>query len=264
MKKLVLLIGFITVIYGCGSQQNRKDSIKVGVESGPEYEIALTAQKVAKDKYGLDVELIQFNDYIMPNTALDQKDIDVNVFQTVPFLEEQSLKRGYKFAIVGKTFVYPMAAYSKNIGSIDELKDGATIVIPNDITNEGRALLLLQSAGLITLNPTAGYTGRITDITHNPRKFKFLELEAPQLTRALDDKQVAIAVINNNFAAKAGLFLSNSIFSETGNSPYVNIIVARQDNKDEEKVKLFVLSYQSDEVTETAKKEFYEGAIRGR
>jgi D-methionine transport system substrate-binding protein len=257
---LILLV----LLSACSRKtENRTDFIRVGVESGPEFVIAQTAQRVAKEKYGLTVELVQFNDYIMPNTALQQRDLDVNVFQTIPFLEEQSRQRGYRFAIVGKTFVYPMAAYSRNIASIDELQDGATIIVPNDITNEGRALLLLESAGLLKLKPDAGYSGRITDIAENPRRFKFVALEAPQLPRSLDDKQVALAVINNNFAAKAGLFLNDAILSENSDSPYVNLIVAREDNKDEEKIKLFVKAYQSDEVLQTAKQEFHEGAIQG-
>lgn len=252
------------ILQSCGgSSKNRPGYIRVGVESGPEYAVAQTAQRIAKEKYGLEVELVQFNDYIMPNTALHQKDIDVNVFQTRPFLEEQSAQRGYRFAVVGNTFVYPMAAYSKKIKTLDELQDGSTIIIPNDVTNEGRALLLLQKAGLIRLRPETGYTARIIDVVENPRGFKILELEAPQLPRALDDQQVALAVINNNFAAKAGLYLHDGVIVEDRDSPFVNLIVAREDNRDEAKVKQFVRAYQSEEVLKTAKQEFHEGAIQG-
>jgi D-methionine transport system substrate-binding protein len=260
----VLLFGTVCILSSCGNtSKNRPDYIRVGVESGPEYVIAQAAQRVAKEKFGLEVELVQFNDYIMPNTALYQKDIDVNVFQTRPFLDEQSKQRGYRFVVAGNTFVYPMAAYSRKIKTLDELQDGATIIIPNDVTNEGRALLLLQKAGLIRLNPDVGYTGRITDIAENPRGFRILELEAPQLPRALDDRQVSLAVINNNFAAKAGLYLRDGVIVEDKDSPFVNLIVAREDNRDEEKVKQFVRAYQSDEVVNIAKQEFHEGAIPG-
>jgi D-methionine transport system substrate-binding protein len=237
--------------------------IKAGVVSGPEYVIAETAQRVAKEKYGLTVELVAFNDYIMPNTALFQKDIDVNVFQTRPFLEEQSAARGYRFAIVGNTFVYPMAAYSKKIKDAGELQEGSTVVIPNDATNEGRALLLLEKAGLIRLKPGRGYSPRLIDVEENRLRLNILELEAPQLPRALDDRQVSLAVINNNFAAKAGLYLSDGVIVEDKESPYVNLIVAREDNKDQEKVKLFARAYQSEEVIAAARKEFREGAIPG-
>jgi D-methionine transport system substrate-binding protein len=259
-----MLLLSVCVSTSCNSSsKKRSDYIRVGVASGPEYVIAQTAQRVAKDRFGLEVELVRFDDYIMPNTALYQKDIDVNVFQTRQFLEEESRQRGYKFVIVGNTFVYPMAAYSKKIKTLDELQDGSTIIVPNDVINEGRALLLLQKAGLIRLKPEAGYTGRITDIVENPHGFKILELEAPQLPRALDDRQVALAVINNNFAAKAGLFLRDGVIVEDKDSPFVNLIVAREDNRDDKNVKLFVQAYQSEEVLQTAKQEFNEGAIQG-
>jgi D-methionine transport system substrate-binding protein len=256
-------IALVALLWGCAGRSNDPRHIYVGVVAGPEYEVAQRAQKVALEKYGLEVELIAFNDYIMPNTALYQKDIDVNVFQTRPFLEEQSSQRGYRFAVVGNTFVYPMAGYSKKIKSVSELKDGATVVVPNDATNEGRALLLLEKNGLIKLTPGRGYAPRLIDITENPLHLRILELEAPQLPRALDDSHVDLAVINNSFAVKAGLFLRDGVVVEDKSSPYVNLIVAREENKDEEKVRQFVLSYQSEEVAATAKKVFMEGAIPG-
>jgi len=237
--------------------------IKVGVESGPEYVVAQTAQKVAKEKYGLEVELVQFNDFIMPNTALYQGDIDANAYQHKLFLDDQAKQRGYKFAIVGRTFVYPLAGYSKKIKSISELKDGNTIVIPNDITNGGRALLLLQKVGLIKLNDKAGYIPKVTDIVGNPKNLKIVELEAPQLPRVLNDNEVTIAIINNTFASQAGLALKDGLFVEDKNSPYVNLIVTREDNKNAENIKKFVQAYQSEEVAQTAKQVFKGGAIKG-
>ncbi|MDR1644976.1 MAG: MetQ/NlpA family lipoprotein [Tannerellaceae bacterium] len=262
--KHILLILLSLLCTGC--RQGAKDDanyIRVGVVSGPEYVVAEAAQRVAQEKYGLTVELVAFNDYIMPNTALFQTDIDLNVFQTTPFLLEQSAARGYRFAVVGNTFVYPMAAYSKKIKTLSELQAGSTVVIPNDATNEGRALLLLEKAGLIRIKPGRGYTPRLIDIEENPLNLRLLELEAPQLPRALDDRQVTLAVINNNFAAKAGLFLRDGVIVEDKDSPYVNLIVAREDNQYEEKVKRFVKAYQSDEVKAAAYDEFGEGAIPG-
>ncbi|MDR1257747.1 MAG: MetQ/NlpA family lipoprotein [Tannerellaceae bacterium] len=265
MQKTWKLTALLAVILsGCGAGAgDRADYIKVGVVSGPEYVVARAAQRVAKEKYGLTVELVTFNDYIMPNTALFQKDIDVNVFQTRPFLEEQSAARGYSFAVAGVTFVYPMAAYSKRIKDISELEKGSRIAIPNDATNEGRALLLLEKAGIIKLKPGRGYAPRLTDIAENPLGLNILEIEAPQLPRTLDDRQVSLAVINNSFAVKAGLYLSDGVIVEDKDSPYVNLIVSREDNKEAGKVKRFVRSYQSDEVAAAAQKEFREGAIRG-
>jgi len=237
--------------------------IRVGITSGPEQEIAETAKKVAKEKYNLDVELVAFNDYVVPNEALNQGDLDANAFQHQPFLDEQVKQRGYKLAVVGKTFVYPIVAYSKKIKIISDLKNGSTIAIPNDPTNGGRALLLLQKQGLIKLKDNIGLLPKVTDITENPRQLEILELEAPQLPRVLDDDRVALAIINNNFAAQAGLNPEKEgLFSEDKNSPYANLIVSREDNQNEEKIKKFVQAYQSAEVEQKAKEVFQGGAIK--
>lgn len=266
--KIWNLLGIALIFAGfvsCGGNiKDNPNQLKVGVEAGPEYSLAEAAQKVAKEKYGLDVELVQFNDYVMPNEALHQKDLDVNVFQNKPYLDVQAKQRGYNFAIVGNTFVYPLAGYSNKIKQLDQLKDEDTIIIPNDPTNGGRALLLLQKVGLLKLKADVGLLPTVNDITGNPKKLRILELEAPQLPRSLDDKQVTIAVINNTFAASIGLVAKkDGIFVEDEKSPYVNIIVSRVDNKDEEKVKTFVKAYQSSEVEAVAEKVFKGGAIKG-
>lgn len=268
MKNLSLIT--IAVLYlglsACGrkNQPNNSNHIKVGVESGPEYTVAQAAQKVAKEKYGLDVELVQFNDYVMPNEALSQGDIDLNVFQNKPYLDVQVKQRDYKFAILGNTFVYPLAGYSRKIKSISELKDGSTIIIPNDPTNSGRSLLLLQKTGLLKLKDNVGLLPTVNDIVANPKSLKILELEAPQLPRALDDQKVTIAIINNTFAGPAGLVAKrDGLFIEDEKSPYVNIIVSRDDNKNQDNVKEFVKAYQSPEVAAAAEVAFKGGAIKG-
>lgn len=261
---ITFLLLSILLFNSCGkSRKNDPNYIKVGVQIGPEYIVAQEAQRIAKEKYGLDVELVEFNDYIMPNTALDQGDIDANAFQHKPFLDDQIKQRGYKFAVVGNTFVYPLAGYSKKIKSLVELKYGGTVVIPNDATNGGRALLLLQKEGLIKLKDDVGYSPRVIDIIENPKKLNIVELEAPQLPRVLDDNDVTIAIINNTFAAQANLTLSDGLFAEDKDSPYVNVIVSREDNKDTEKVKKFVQAFQSEEVVKVAEKEFKGGAVKG-
>ena len=268
MKNLSLIT--ITVLClglsagGRKNQPNNSNHIKVGVESGPEYTVAQAAQKVAKEKYGLNVELVQFNDYVMPNEALSQGDIDLNVFQNKPYLDVQVKQRDYKFAILGNTFVYPLAGYSRKIKSISELKDGSTIIIPNDPTNSGRSLLLLQKTGLLKLKDNVGLLPTINDIVANPKSLKILELEAPQLPRALDDQKVTIAIINNTFAGPAGLVAKrDGLFVEDEKSPYVNIIVSRDDNKNQDNVKEFVKAYQSPEVASAAEVAFKGGAIKG-
>ncbi|QHM69905.1 MetQ/NlpA family lipoprotein [Mixta intestinalis] len=249
---------------GCGQEEKDPNHIKVGVIVGAEQQVAEVAQKVAKDKYGLDVELVTFNDYVLPNEALSKGDIDVNAFQHKPYLDAQIKDRGYKLVPVGNTFVYPIAGYSKKIKSLNDLQDGAQVAIPNDPTNLGRSLLLLEKVNLIKLKEGVGLLPTSLDIVENPKKLKIVELEAPQLPRSLDDDQIALAVINTTYASQINLTPEkDGIFVEDKDSPYVNLLVAREDNKDAENVKKFVQAYQSDEVAEAANKIFNGGAVRG-
>ncbi len=266
-KKIATLGALIGVIALAGCDQKNKEDqhhIKVGVIAGAEQQVAEVAQKVAKEKYGLDVELVTFNDYVLPNEALSKGDIDANAFQHKPYLDQQIKDRGYKLVPVGNTFVYPIAGYSKKIKSLSELQDGAQIAIPNDPTNLGRSLLLLQKVGLIKLKDGVGLLPTALDITDNPKHLKIVELEAPQLPRSLDDDKITLAVINTTYASQIGLTPEkDGIFVEDKDSPYVNLIVAREDNKDAENVKEFVKAYQSDEVADAARKIFNGGAVKG-
>lgn len=273
IKKFALITALIgsLAVAGCGENDKEKaadnqpqNRIKVGVIMGSELAVAEVTKKVAKEKYNLDVELVVFTDYVIPNEALNKGDIDLNAFQHKPFLDEQIKARGYKLVPVANTFVYPIAGYSKKIKSIDELKDGDTIAIPNDPTNLGRSLLLLEKQGLITLQPGKGLMPTVLDVADNPKNLRLLELEAPQLPRSLDDQQVTVAVINTAYSSQIGLTpTKDGIFMEGKDSPYVNLIVAREDNKDDEKVKQFIQAYQSDEVFQAADKEFKGGAVKG-
>lgn len=257
------LIGTLTLA-GCGQDEKNPNHIKVGVIVGAEQQVAEVAQKVAKEKYGLDVELVTFNDYVLPNEALSKGDIDLNAFQHKPYLDQQIKDRGYKLVPVGNTFVYPIAGYSKKIKSLDELKEGSQIALPNDPTNLGRSLLLLQKVGLIKLKDGVGLLPTVLDVTENPKNLKLVELEAPQLPRSLDDQQIALAVINTTYASQIGLTpAKDGLFVEDKDSPYVNLLVAREDNKDAENVKKFVQAYQSDEVDAAANKIFNGGAVKG-
>ncbi|SET49434.1 methionine ABC transporter substrate-binding lipoprotein MetQ [Thorsellia anophelis] len=240
------------------------DSIKVGVITGKEFEVAEEAAKIAKEKFDLDVELVEFNDYVIPNESLDSGDIDLNAFQHKPFLDEQIQARGYKITPVGNTFVYPIAGYSKNIKSLEELKDGSTITLPNDPTNLGRSLLLLEKQGLIKLKEGVGLNPTVLDVIENPKNLKLVELEAPLLPNSLDDNTVALSVINTTYASSIGLTpTKDGIFVEDKESPYVNIIVARENNKDSEAVKQFIQAYQSEEVFAKATELFDGGAVKG-
>ena len=257
------LIGSLALV-GCGPDEKDPNNIKVGVIVGAEQQVAEVAQKVAKEKYGLDVELVTFNDYVLPNEALSKGDIDANAFQHKPYLDQQLKDRGYKLVAVGNTFVYPIAGYSKKIKSLDELQDGSQVAVPNDPTNLGRSLLLLQKVGLIKLKDGVGLLPTVLDVVENPKNLKIVELEAPQLPRSLDDAQIALAVINTTYASQIGLTpAKDGIFVEDKDSPYVNLIVTREDNKDAENVKKFVQAYQSDEVYQEANKVFNGGAVKG-
>lgn len=257
------LIGTLALA-GCGQEEKDPNHIKIGVIVGAEQQVAEIAQKVAKEKYGLNVELVTFNDYVLPNEALSKGDIDLNAFQHKPYLDQQIKDRGYKLVPVGNTFVYPIAGYSKKIKSLDELKDGSQVALPNDPTNLGRSLLLLQKVNLIKLKDGVGLLPTVLDVTENPKNLKLVELEAPQLPRSLDDQQIALAVINTTYASQIGLTpAKDGLFVEDKDSPYVNLLVAREDNKDAENVKKFVQAYQSDEVNEAANKIFNGGAVKG-
>ncbi|QTM00417.1 MetQ/NlpA family ABC transporter substrate-binding protein [Mannheimia sp. ZY171111] len=236
--------------------------LKVGVMTGPEAQMTEVAVKIAKEKYGLDVELVQFTEYTQPNAALHAKDLDANAFQTVPYLEQESKDRGYKLAIIGNTLVWPIAAYSKKIKNISELQDGATVAIPNNASNTARALLLLQAHGLLKLKDPKNVFATENDIVENPKNIKIVQADTSLLTRMLDD--VELAIINNTYAGQAGLSPDkDGIIVESKDSPYVNLVVSREDNKDDPRLQTFVKSFQTEEVFQEALKLFNGGVVKG-
>lgn len=258
----LLLAGLL--LAGCDQSGSNAKHIKVGVINGAEQDVAEVAKKVAKEKYGLEVELVGFSGSLLPNDVTNQGELDANVFQHRPFLAEDNKAHNYKLVAVANTFVFPMAGYSRKVKSVSELKEGATIAIPNDPTNLGRALLLLQSQNLIALKPDTGLLPTALDITANPKNLKIMELEGAQLPRVLDDPKVDVAIISTTYLQQTGLSpVHDGVFIEDGNSPYVNIVVTREDNKDAENVKEFVQSYQSPEVAKAAEKIFNGGAVPG-
>jgi D-methionine transport system substrate-binding protein len=176
---------------------------------------------------GIDLKVVEYNDYIQPNTAVITGELDANFFQHLPYLNGTNPEWNEKLVSAFGVHIEPMGAFSEKVGSLEELPDGATIAIPNDPTNGGRALLLLQSNGLLTLNPDAGVEATPLDIADNPRNFQFTELEAAQLPRALPD--VDLAIINGNYALAAGLNpAADAIAIEGAESPYVNIVVVKK------------------------------------
>ena len=200
------------------------DPIKVGVTAGPHAMIMEQVKVLAKTE-NLDIKIIEFNDFILPNAALNDKELDINCYQHQPFLDEQVAQRHYKIKSAGRTIVLPLGIYSKTFKNLVELPDKAKIAIPNDPTNGGRALKLLAQQGLIKLNATDNPT--VLDIIDNPKNFVIIEIESPQLPRTLDD--VAIAVINTDWVLLAGLDPQSGLVFEDKNSPYANIFAIRDD-----------------------------------
>ncbi|MBE0486346.1 MetQ/NlpA family ABC transporter substrate-binding protein [Marinobacter sp.] len=215
--------------------------------------------KPALAEQGVELDVKVFTDYVQPNIQVDQKRMDANFFQHQPYLDEFNDGRGTNLVTVAGIHVEPFGAYSSKISSLDELKDRAVVAIPNDPTNGGRALLLLQNAGLITLNDESKITATPRDIADNPKNLRFRELEAATLPRILN--QVDMALINTNYALEAGLNpTEDAMVIEGAESPYVNILVARPDNKDSEAMQKLANALKSDAVREFIK-EKYEGAV---
>ncbi len=244
----------------CGGDNDHV--LKLGAMAGPEAQVAEVAAKLAKAQFDLEVKIVPFTDYVTPNAALNDGSIDINAFQHRPYLEGQVDARGYDLVAVANTFVYPIAAYSTQIKHLEALPQGAKVALPNDPTNLGRALVLLEQQGLLTLKPGIGIAATPRDILDNPKALQILELEAAQLPRALQD--VSFAVINNTFAGQAGLTLEeHGLFVEDKESPYVNLIVARNSNRDDPRIAQFIQAYQSDAVYQEALALFNGNIVKG-
>ncbi len=235
--------------------------IKVGVTAGPHAQIMEQVKKTA-EKDGLKIQIVEFSDYVQPNAALSAGDLDANSYQHKPYLDAQVKDRGYKLVSAGYTVNFPIGLYSKKVKKLEDLKDGARFGIPNDPTNGGRVLLVLQDKGLIKLKEGAGLKATPLDVTSNPKKLKFVELDAAQLARSLDDLDAA--AINTNFALSAGLNpKTDAIAQESAKSPYVNIIAVREADKDKPWVAKLVKAYHSDETRQFIETQFKGAVLAG-
>lgn len=225
---------------------------KVGVTAGPHAEIMQQVKEKAA-KEGMDIQVIEFNDFILPNQALNDGELKANSYQHQPFLDEQIKMKGYKLTTVAKTVLMPMGLYSQTLKALTELKEGAQIAIPNDATNGGRALLLLQAHGLLKLKEGVALPS-LLDIVENPKKLKIIELEAPQLPRSLGD--VDAAVINMDWILVAKIDPKTALVSEEKDSPYANVLVVQTAEKDSDDVKKLVKLYQSPDIKDYIAREF--------
>lgn len=256
MKKL--RFATLTAAFALVSGMALAEDIKVGVSVGEHAEIMEQVVPIAKEK-GLNIELVEFTDYVMPNQALADGDLNANIFQHKPYLDNQIKDRGFDLTSIGLTFTTPMGAYSSKLKSLDELPEGGKVAIPNDPTNGGRALLLLADKGVIKLKEDVGLTPTPLDIVENPKKLEFLELDAAQLPRSLDDADVAI--INTNYAIEAKLDPSkDAIAIENAEGPYANLIVVKTADKDAAWAKELVEAYHDPKI-KTFIEEKYKGAV---
>ena len=274
MKKIaygILAIFALSIlVLGCGSNDkggaaktpekaaDKKVVLKVGATAVPHAEI-LKFAKPLLEKDGVDLQIVEFTDYVTPNVALAEKEIDANFFQHIPYLNQFSADRNLALAYTVKVHIEPMGIYSKKIKNLSELAEGAKVAVPNDPSNTGRALAVLEKAGLLKLKDGVGVKGTVKDIVDNPKKLAISELEAPLLPRALDD--VAIAVINTNYALEAKLQpTKDALFIEPNDSPYANILAIRKGDESRPEIQKLGKVLNSEDVKKFIN-EKYKGAV---
>ncbi|POR46119.1 MetQ/NlpA family ABC transporter substrate-binding protein [Bosea psychrotolerans] len=234
--------------------------VRIGASPGPHAEI-LEKLKPLVAKQGIDLKIIEFSDYVVPNQALDAGELEANSFQNQPYLDNQVKDRGYKIVSVGLTVNFPLGIYSAKYKSWGEVPDGATIAIQNDPTNGGRSLLLLQDKGIIKLKDGVGFKPGPADIVSNPKKLKVIEIEAAQTPRSLAD--VAAAAINTNYAVDAKIEPTSAILREDPKGPYVNVIAVRAADKDKPWVKTLVEAYHTPEIKAFVAERFKGAVLAG-
>lgn len=245
------------------SQTNENlEVIKVGASITPHAEILEQVKDVLAEQ-GYDLQILEYNDYVLPNTALESGELDANFFQHQPYLDDFNAENGTHLVSVGAVHFEPFGLYAGKTGTLDDLAEGATVAVPNDTTNEARALLLLEAQGLITLKEGAGLTATVLDIEENPLNLEIKEIEAAQIVRSLQD--VDIAAINGNYAAEGGLDVADAIAVEASDSlaadTYGNVIVVKEGNEDSAKTKALVDAVLSDEVRSYIEKTYGNAVI---
>jgi len=262
MRKLLLIITLlitaIAILAGCDSSDDEFETLVIGATAVPHAEILEFIRDEMLEQ-GINLEIREFSDFSLVNPALRDGQIDVNYFQHAPFLNNFVENTGVPLVSVGQIHIEPMGIYSNVLNNLSEVQPGATIGIQNDATNQARALLLLENNGLITLRPDAGVLATVHDIIENPLTLNILEIDAAMLPRSLED--TAFSTINTNFALQAGLNpMHDAIAMEDYNSPYANLIVVREEDRNRESVQILVQTLQTERVREFIF-ENYEGAV---
>ena len=243
-RRLALSIALLGLATPSMAQQA---PLRVGTSAGP-YAVILDHVVPLAKAQGLDIKVFEFTDYTIPNEALFRGDLDVSNFQHRPYLDNANRTRGYDIVPLATSIITPLGIYSQKLGALSELPDGAQVALPNDPSNGGRALLLFQSAGLIKLRPEAGVSATVLDIVDNPKRLKFLELDAAQLPRSLGD--VTAAAVNMNYAVSAGLDPKKALFLEGKDSQYALVFTTRAKDKEDHRVAKLIEIYRSPEVKE--------------
>ncbi|MEC9490230.1 MAG: MetQ/NlpA family ABC transporter substrate-binding protein [Halanaerobiales bacterium] len=257
LKKTILILVLLTFVFA-GAVQADSHVLKIGATPVPHAEILNFIKDDLAEK-GIKLEIVEFTDYVTPNIALSDGSIDANFFQHVPYLKRFNADRGLNLVSAIKVHVEPIGLYSNKYTSLEEIPEGASIAIPNDPSNEGRALILLHNNDVITLDDPTNLSATPIDIVENPKNLNFEELEAAQLPRVLPD--VAAAVINTNYALEADLNpLEDALIMEGSDSPYVNVVAVRKGDQDSEKIQTLKEVIQSKKVKEFILEE-YEGAV---
>ncbi len=258
---LALTLTFVVagVLTGCGS---KSEKLVVGASPSPHAEILKEVQGILKEK-GIELEIKEFTDYVQPNLSLQDKNLSANYFQHKPYLDDFNVKNKTDLVSVAQIHYEPLGVYPGKTKALDSLKEGATVAVPNDTTNEARALILLETAGLIKLNPEAGFNATVKDIVENPKKLQIKELESAQLSRALPD--VDLAVINGNYALEAGFNVNTDslVKEELGSDSaktYANIIAVRRGDEGREDIKALIEALKSEKVKKFIE-EKYKGAV---
>ncbi|HPX26209.1 MAG: MetQ/NlpA family ABC transporter substrate-binding protein [Spirochaetaceae bacterium] len=262
MKKIfgifVIALVSVTLVFAGGKKEQSK-VLTVGATPEPHAALLnLIVEDLAKE--GITLKIIEFTDYVTPNDAVESGQIDANFFQHVPYQDTFNKEKGYHLVSAAGIHVEPLAVYSSKITKLSDLPNGATVAIPNDPTNEGRALLLLQSAGLITLKKDAGLTAIPLDIVENKKNLKFREIEAASLPRVLGD--VDAAVINGNYALPAGLSAAkDGLFIEGKDSPYVNIVTVKAGNENNPRILALVKALKSQKIKDYIIQKYPDGDV---
>ena len=255
---LVALIA-ITSVFAGGAKESDPNTIVIGATPDPHAALLnLVVEDLASQGYTLVVK--EFTDYITPNTALEEGELDANFYQHIPYLESFNIEHGTHLVNAGGIHIEPIALYSSKYNSVEAIPDGATIAVPNDPTNEGRALFLLQDAGLIKFPADCSLEVTPIDIIDNPHNFKFKEIEAASLPRVLKD--VDAAIINGNYAIPAGLIATeDGLLLEGASSPYVNVIAVKEGNENNPAIQALVAALKSDKVKAYVAERYPNGEV---